>query len=92
MRPEYFVAGEFFDYDDSVDDLRDVWQTLKISGSDIADIASIANHKSFFNLFHHLFGWAETTKRILSVTTQFACGRVSDTLKSTGALVFWHVL
>jgi hypothetical protein len=81
--PDFFDAVEFLNYDDMIDDLIDLWQPTNICGKYGVNMASVTNRQPDFNLLRPLFGWApsETIKRTFSVTTQFARGCVSDTLK-----------
>jgi hypothetical protein len=66
-----------------VDELLDFWQPDNVCGTYGVIMASVTNRQPDFNLLRPLLGWApsETIKRTFSVTTQFARGRVSDTLK-----------
>jgi hypothetical protein len=66
-----------------VHDLIDLWQPEIVCGTNGVNMASVTNRQPDFTLLRPLFGWApsETIKRTFSVTTQFARGRVSDTLK-----------
>jgi hypothetical protein len=81
--PDFFDAIELLDYDDMVDDLLDLWHPANVCGTYGVNMASVTNQQPDFNLLRRLFGWApsERIKRTFSVTTQFARGRVSDSLK-----------
>jgi hypothetical protein len=84
---EFCDECDFFDFEDQVDDLLDTVH-LKIF-SDIYGLQSskITKTTPNFELLRPLFGWAptDTIKRSFGVTTQYARGRVSDTLKQN-----WH--
>jgi hypothetical protein len=77
---EFFDANEFVDYDDLVDDLMDNLHPESVSASYEFNLTNIAKVKPSFAL---LFGWAptETIQQASDVTTQYVCGRMSDTLK-----------
>jgi hypothetical protein len=79
---EFFVACTFLDFHDMVDDLLDTLHPDKVNNTYTISLTTV-EHKANFNLLHPLFGWApaETLKKTIEVTTQFAHGRVSDTLK-----------
>jgi hypothetical protein len=80
---EFFDAIEYIDFDDLVDDLLDT--VTPESVNDIYDIhlTDVNPVQPNFELLRPLFGWApaDTIKRTFAVTTQYARGRVSDTLK-----------
>jgi hypothetical protein len=87
VEEEFYDACEFLDFDDQVDDLLDdIHPELVV---DIHDVHKTDVSKSTpnFYLLWPLFGWvpADTIKRTFSVTTQYACGRILDTLKQ-----HWH--
>ena len=80
---EFFDASEFEDFDDLIDDLFDTLHPDGLNdvyGVNVTDVNPI---KPNFEFIRPLFGWApaDTIKRTFDVTTQFARGRVSDTLK-----------
>ena len=79
----FFDAVEFLDCDDMVDDLIDLSHPEHMCATFGVNMATVAPRQSDFDLLRPLFGWApsETIKRTFSVTSQFARGRVSDTLK-----------
>jgi hypothetical protein len=69
-------------YEDLVDDIMDaVHPTIK-SNIYVATLTNV-EHKPDFELLRPLFGWAptDTIKQTFAVTTQFARGHKSDTLK-----------
>ena len=74
---------DYTDLEDFVDDLVDTLQPDIVR--DVYDVHSneLFPSKPNFELLRPLFGWApaDTIKRTFAVTTQFARGRVSDTLK-----------
>jgi hypothetical protein len=80
---EFFDAIEFIDFDDLVDNLMDDVHPDVVN--DVYDInnVDVSQVKPNFELLRPLFGWApaDTIKRTFAVTTQYARGRVSDTLK-----------
>jgi hypothetical protein len=80
---EFFDANEFVDYDDLVDDLVDNLHLESVSVTYDINLTNIAKVKPNFALLRPLFGWAptETIQQKFDVTTQYARGRVSDTLK-----------
>jgi hypothetical protein len=80
---EFFDKVQCFDFDDLVDDLLDELHPKRIYdiyGINVSDVTPV---KPNFELLRPLFGWAsaDTIKRTFAVTTQFARGLVSDTLK-----------
>ena len=79
---EFFDACTFLDFDDMVDDLLDTLHPDEVNNTYTVSLTTV-EHKANFELLRPLFGWApaETLKKTFEVTTQFARGRVSDTLK-----------
>jgi hypothetical protein len=80
---EFFDTKECFNFDDLVDDIIDELHpklVCDIYGINVSDVTQV---KPNFELLRPLFGWApaNTIKRTFAVTTQYARGRVSDTLK-----------
>ena len=80
---DFFDAVEYVNVDDVIDDIVD---TLSLATTD--NLLGInATHttpaQSDFQLLRPLFGWfpADLIQRTFDVTTQFARGRVSDTIK-----------
>ena len=80
---EFFDAVEYTDYDDLVDDLIDTLNPECVNEIYDVKLTDVTNVKPNFELLRPLFGWApiDTIKKTFDVTTQFARGRVSDTLK-----------
>jgi len=80
---EFFDAIEYIDYDEYIDDLMDVVHPDGFNEMYVVNDTDIKQVKANFELLRPLFGWApaDTIKKTFDVTTQFARGRVSDTLK-----------
>jgi hypothetical protein len=80
---EFFDTLEYNDFDDMVDDLIDSVNPKRVSDVYDINVTDVNQVKTNFELLRPLFGWApaETIKRTFDVTTQYARGRVSDTLK-----------
>jgi hypothetical protein len=80
---EFFDAIEYVDFDDLVNDFMDLLQPESVSDVYNVNLADVAKVIPNFELLCPLFGWApiDTIQRTLYVTTHFARGRVSDTLK-----------
>jgi hypothetical protein len=80
---EFFDAVEYSDYDVLVDDLMDTLYPEEVKDIYDVNLTDVHNVKPNFELLRPLFGWApsDTIKRTFDVTTQYARGRVSDTLK-----------
>ncbi|MFA9289559.1 MAG: hypothetical protein ACEQSA_06845, partial [Weeksellaceae bacterium] len=80
---EFFDAYENHDLVDVIDDIIDSYHHDHVT--DVYGIHTIETKptKTDFNLIRPYFGWApaETIRRTFDVTTQYARGRVSDTLK-----------
>jgi hypothetical protein len=76
-------AVEYCDNDNMVETLMDILNPHVFS--DIFDVnhTQVEHGKPSFELLRTLFGWSpsDTIKRTFDVTTQYARGRVSDTLK-----------
>jgi hypothetical protein len=79
---EFFDAVECYDFEDLVDEVMDAVDPKGRKDIYLATLTNVDN-KPNFELLRPLFGWAptDTIKRTFCVTTQFARGRVSDTLK-----------
>jgi hypothetical protein len=76
-------AREFIDFDEQVDDLLDTIHpdvVRSIYGIHSSEVSQVAPN---FDLLRPLFGWApaDTINRTFAVTTQYARGRVSYTIK-----------
>jgi hypothetical protein len=80
---EFYGACEFLDYSDQVDELLDTVHPEIISDIYGVHLSEISKATQNFDLLCPLFGWAssDTIKRTFGVTTQYARGRVSDTIK-----------
>jgi hypothetical protein len=80
---EFFDAIEYIDFDDLVDDLFDTIHPERVNDIYEIQLTDVSKVKPNFELLRPLFGWApaDTIKRTFAVTTQYARGRVSDTLK-----------
>ena len=80
---EFFDADEFIIVEDIVDDVLGTLHPDSISSTYEVNINNLTPVKHNFELLRPLFGWtpADTIKRTFAVTTQYARGRVSDTLK-----------
>jgi hypothetical protein len=84
---EFFDALEYFKVTDIVDDIIDMLRPDNVQSTYAAHLINITPAPPNFELLRPLFGWtpAYTIKRTFEVTTQFSCGRVSDTIKK-----HWH--
>jgi hypothetical protein len=80
---EFFDAIEHVAFDDLVDDLIDAVHPENVSDVYDINLTDVKQVKADFELLRPLFGWApaDTIKKTFDVTTQYARGRVSDTLK-----------
>ena len=80
---EFFDAIEHIAFDDLVDDLMDAAHPERVSDIYGINLTDIKQVKANFELLRPLFGWApaDTIKKTFYATTQYARGRVSDTLK-----------
>jgi hypothetical protein len=80
---EFYDACEFLDFEDQVDDLMDAVHPELVSDIYGVHSTEVSKVPPKFELVCPLFGWApsDTIKRTFDVTTQYARGRVSDTLK-----------
>ena len=80
---EFFDAYEHPDYDDVIDDILDYHHPEAVQ--DIYDIhaAETRPAERDYELLRPFFAWApvETIKRTITATTQFARGRVSETIR-----------
>jgi hypothetical protein len=83
LEEEFFDAKEYVDFDDLVDDFMDLLHPEYVSVVYNVNLTDVVKVNPNFELLLPLFGWApiETIQRTFDVTTQFARGRVSDTLK-----------
>jgi hypothetical protein len=81
---EFFDNLSYHDLEDMIDDIVDNNNITDLMVDPyVINQMTITTVKPDFQMLHPLFGWfpAETIKRTFNVTTQFALGRVSDTLK-----------
>jgi hypothetical protein len=80
---EFYNACEFLDYEDQVDDLLSTANLEIISDMYEVHLSEISKATPNFYLLRPVFGWvpADTIKRTFGVTTQYARGQVSDTIK-----------
>jgi hypothetical protein len=83
LEEEFYDAYEFLDFDDQVDDLLNTVHPDAVSDLYGIHSSEVSNVTPNYELLRPLFGWApaDTIRRTFSVTTQYARGRVSDTLK-----------
>jgi hypothetical protein len=83
LEEEFYDACEFLSFNDKVDDLMDTVHSTMVSHVYGINNTEVSKAAPKFELFCPLFGWApaDTIKRTFDVTTQYAHGRVSDTLK-----------
>jgi hypothetical protein len=83
LEPEFFDVHEYADYDDVIDDIVDTLNPAVLQN--IYQVHNIVSKPSDvdYNLLRPFFAWApaDTIKRTLACTTQYARGRVSDTLR-----------
>jgi hypothetical protein len=79
---EFFDACTFLDFDDVVEDLLDTRHPDKSNNTYTVSLTTVED-KANFDLLRPFFGCApaDTLKKTFEVTTQFARGRVLDTLK-----------
>jgi hypothetical protein len=80
---EFFDATEILSYDDRVDNFFDALHPNEVQMVYDINTITVSTKPPDFDLIRPLFGWApsDTIKRTFAVTTQYARGRVSDTLK-----------
>jgi hypothetical protein len=80
---EFFDDIQYVDFNDLVDYFMDLLHPEIVSVVYNVNLTDVVKVKPNFELLHPLFGWdpIDTIQRTFDVTTQFACGRVSDTLK-----------
>jgi hypothetical protein len=80
---EFFDAIEYVYFDDLVDDFMDLLHPESVSVVYNVNLADVVKVKPNFELLRPLFCWApiDTLQLLFNITTQFACSRVSDTLK-----------
>jgi hypothetical protein len=90
LEEEFYDAREFLDFDDQVDDLLNTVHPKAVNDIYGVHSSEVSKVTPNYELLHSLFGWApdNTIKRIFAVTTQYARGRVSDTLKQHWRLRF----
>ena len=80
---EYFDAYEYPDLDDVVDNLMDHHHPTLVQAVYDVHILESKPSKQDYELLRPFFAWApaDTIRRTISVTTQYARARVSDTIK-----------
>jgi Reverse transcriptase (RNA-dependent DNA polymerase) len=80
---EYSDAYEYPDYHDMIDDIIDYHHPEVVK--DVYDVNTVESKpsKRDYELLRPFFAWApsETIRRTIGVTTQYARGRVSDTIR-----------
>jgi hypothetical protein len=78
-----YDACESLSFDDEVDDLMDAVHPELVDNIYGINSSEVAKVSPKLELLRPLFGWypADTIKRTFKVTTQYARGWVSDTLK-----------
>jgi hypothetical protein len=83
VEEEFYNACEYLDFDDQVDDLLDAVILEAVSGTYGMHSSEVCKIDPNYELLWALFRWApaDTIKRTFSVTTPYARGRISDTLK-----------
>ena len=81
--PEFFDANEYLDYDDVIDDILDHHQPGMLDQIYEVRTAETKPSKRDYELLRPFFAWAPaaTIQRTIQVTTQYARGRVSDTIR-----------
>jgi hypothetical protein len=79
----FFDAAMYTDFSDIVDNVIDNVHLVVVSNVYDLNLTDVTKVKPDFALLRPLFGWApaDTIKKTFDVTTQYASGRVSDTLK-----------
>jgi hypothetical protein len=90
---EAFVdAVMYTDFSDIVDDVIENVHLAVVNSVYDLNLTDDAKVKPDFALLRSLFGWAsaDTMKKTFDVTTQYARGRVSDTLKQHWCSRFLH--
>jgi Reverse transcriptase (RNA-dependent DNA polymerase) len=83
LEEEFFDALSYVDIDEIVDDVIDLVNPEMVKNVFDINLTDINKIKPDYELLRPLFGWApaDTIKKTFDVTTQYARGRVSDTLK-----------
>jgi hypothetical protein len=83
LEKEFYDTCEFLSFNDQVDNLMDMVHPKLVTDVYGVHSAEVSKVPPKFKLLTPLFGWApaDTIKRTFDVTTQYARGRVSDTLK-----------
>jgi hypothetical protein len=78
----FFDAVEYVDFDDLVDDFIYLLYPESVSVLYIVNLTDASKVNLNFKLLHPLFGWdfLDTIQHTFGVITQFAFGRVSNTL------------
>jgi hypothetical protein len=80
---EFYDACEFLDFEDQVDDLMDAVHPELVSDIYGVNSTEVSKVPPKFESLRPLFGWApaDNIKRTFDVSTQYARGQVSDTLR-----------
>jgi hypothetical protein len=80
---EFFDALEYFEVADIVHDIIDTLHPDNVCSTCVVHPSNINPAQPNFELLRSLFGWtpADTIKHTFEVTTQYARGRVYDTIK-----------
>jgi hypothetical protein len=78
---EFFDAIEYVDFNDLVDAFMDLLHPESVIDVYNVNLADVVKVKPNFELVSPLLSWTPIDQRMFDVTTQFAHGRVSNTLK-----------
>jgi hypothetical protein len=80
---EFFDALKSFEVANIVDDIIDTLHPDNVYSTYVAHLSKVTPAQTNFEFLCPLFGWtpADTIKRTIEVTTQYARCRVSDTIK-----------
>jgi hypothetical protein len=80
---ELFDSVKYVDFNHLLDDFMDLLHPESVSVVYNVNLTDVTKVNPNFELLRPLFGWSpiDTIERTSDKTTQFACGRVSNTLK-----------